>query len=331
MLGVAAALATGCGDEEPSPAGTDSTAASPSAQTDATADSTSAADPSPTPLPTNTTLPSTTPESTPTSVLPATAASTAEPDDATTVPACPNDEFPAVGGLGITDGAVEWLVCSPEEAFRTVIGANADIVLIEESGPIDASGSRSQHTIAFDAADGSERWRRATGDTFTPPGPIDGQGIVVLADTDAGALVGVDVLTGEEQWRVESGDGLLANSPTVAVVWDAASQVTPVGFRGIDRATGDELWVSDILLSDESGNFVGRSPAAVLDEVMVVPTGATATAIDMRTGAILWQAPQLDDPDAADGAVVGTRGASGPADGRGDRRRLGPGALDCPR
>ena len=58
--------------------------------------------------------------------------------------------------------------------------------------------------------------------------------------------------------------------------------------------------------------MVGRSPAAVLGEVVVVPTGATVTAIDMRTGATLWQAPQLDHLAAADGVVVGMRGA-GPA------------------
>jgi outer membrane protein assembly factor BamB len=262
----------------------------------------------------------------------ATAAATAAPGGATTAAASPSAEFPAVGALRLADGAVVWSVSSPQEASRSVLGAGEDVVLIKESGPFDASGSGSQQTIAYDAADGSERWRRATSAVWTPPGPIAGQGIVVLADQDAGALVGVDVATGEERWRaehrrVESPDAPVANSSTVAVVWNEDDSVggpdDTSRLRGIDRLTGDELWVSDFLLFDQSGNVIERSPAAVLDEVLAVPTGtvgeggvvgdATVTAIDMRTGATLWQAPPLDDPVAADGVVVGTRGSNGPA------------------
>jgi outer membrane protein assembly factor BamB len=248
-------------------------------------------------------------EATPTE---ATAESTSEPGGATPALACPSGEYPTAGALSISDGAVEWSVCSPDEAYRTVLGASDDVVLIEESGPVAESGATSRRTIAFEATGGSERWRRSTGETPTPAGPIDGQGIVVLADQDALALVGVDVVTGEEQWRVESSEAPLANSHTVTVVWDVTGPGTPSRFRGVDRATGDELWVSDTLLSDQSGNQVARSPAAVLGEVVVIPTGATVTAIDMQTGATLWQAPQLDDPAAADGTIVGTRGTNGP-------------------
>ena len=237
-----------------------------------------------------------------------TAASTPDPGGATPAPACPSSEYPAAGALRIADGAVAWLACSPEEAYRTVVGASDDIVLVEERGP---TGRR---TIALDAADGSERWRRSTANMPTPPGPFDGQGIVVLAADDQGApvLVGVDAATGAERWRVASGEAPLAHSATVAVVWHAVEPGLSSRFRGIDRATGDELWVGDAPLSDQSGTFVARSPAAVLGEVVVVPTGPTVTAIDLRTGATLWQAPQLDHPAAADGVVVGTRGTNVP-------------------
>jgi outer membrane protein assembly factor BamB len=228
----------------------------------------------------------------------------------TPAPACPTREYPAVGALGITDGAVEWFACAPDEVYRTVIGSSDDIVLIEERG----RGGRDQRTIAMDAADGSERWRMSTAEAPTPAGPIDGQGIIVLAasEQDATALVGVDAATGQERWRVASGHVPLANSATVAVVGDATSPGASSRFRGIDRVTGDELWVSGTPLVDMSGIFVGRSPAAVLGDVIVVPTGATVTAIDMRTGATLWTAPQLDHLAAADGVVVGTRGTNGP-------------------
>ena len=237
--------------------------------------------------------------------------------EATPAPACPSTEPPAIGALGITDGAVVWSACSPDEAYRYVIGASDDIVLIEEIEGRGAAGTPAgRRTVAFEAADGSERWRRSTASAPIPPGPIDGQGIVVLAtdDQDALALVGVDPATGAERWRVESGKGPLAHGATVAVVWDADSRAGSSRLRGIDRVTGDELWVSGIPLSDQSGIGVARSPAAVLGEVVVVPTSTTVTAIDMRTGATLWQAPQLDHLAAADGVIVGSRGTGGPPD-----------------
>lgn len=228
--------------------------------------------------------------------------------EATPAPACLNAAFPAVGALRLTDGAVAWLACSPAEAYRTVIGASADVVLVAESGPTGAEPV----TIAYATADGAERWRRATANAPIPPGPIDGQGIVVLADRDSPALVGVDAAIGAERWQVASSEAPLAHGATVAVVWQPVAPGGSSRFRGIDRATGAELWVGATPLSDQSGTFVARSPAAVLGEVLVVPTAATVNAIDMRTGAMLWQAPQLDHPAAADGVVIGTRSASGP-------------------
>lgn len=59
--------------------------------------------------------------------------------------------------------------------------------------------------------------------------------------------------------------------------------------------------------------MVPRSPAAVLGEVLVVPTGAIVSAIDMRIGAMLWQASRLDHLAAANGIIVGIQEANGPA------------------
>src|SRR3712207_5334505 len=46
-------------------------------------------------------------------------------------------EYPAVGALRLTDGAVAWSVLSPDEAYRAVVGANDEVVLVEvnESNP----------------------------------------------------------------------------------------------------------------------------------------------------------------------------------------------------
>lgn len=287
MISFLCLMLVACGSEDGNETATTSALVSASTET-----ASLAGDPTPAPdLPTETNAPSDTP-----------AAQSADvPTGAITTAECPDDQFPSTGALSMTDGAVMWLVCSPDEAYRTVIGASDDLVLIEESG------STSVWTIAFSAIDGSEQWRLATVESQTPSGPFDGQGIVVLAQQqDTRALVGVDAETGEERWSIESQEVPIANSPTVAVVGDAVSPDTPSQFRGIDRITGDELWVSETRLLDQSGVFVKRSPAAVLDEVLVVPTGTTITALDMRTGEILWQASQLDHPAAAGDIIVGT-------------------------
>lgn len=235
--------------------------------------------------------------------------------EATPAPSCPAAEFPSAGALRLADGAVAWGACSPDEAYRTIIGASDRVVVVQESGPQGVD----RHTIALDATDGSELWRQPIANMPIPPGPVDGQGIVVLAtaDRDAPAIVGVDAMTGEEHWRVASGDVPLAHSATVAVVldWESFSNFSSGLFRGIDRATGDELWVSDTPLSDQSlwAGSVGRTPATVLGEVIVIPTGATVTAFDMRTGTALWSARSLDYLHAADEVIIGVRGANGPS------------------
>lgn len=224
----------------------------------------------------------------------------------TPTPACPDGEYVIAGAMRIIDGAVAWSACSPVEAFRTVYGVSDDVLLLDERGP---SGD---HTVALSPLDGSELWRRATARfTHIPAGPIDSQGIVVLATNDAGepALVGVDVESGDDIWRMASTDHPLALGETVVVVGDTLQQFGPAPYRGLDRATGEELWVSDVPFSNESRVMVARAPLAVLEDVVVVQSGATITAIDMLTGAALWDAPRLDHPTAVDGVILGVEGA----------------------
>ena len=248
--------------------------------------------------------------------------------EATPAPACPSAEYPAVGALSITDGAVAWFACSPDEAYRTVIGASDDVVLIEESGP-DRPSARSPSMPPTGRSGGADRPRTrpphrvrstARGSSSWPPRPGRARARRRGRGDRRGAMA-----------RRRRAKPRSRTAPPSRSSGTRSSLGGSSRFRGIDRVTGDELWVSDTPLSDQSGVFVARSPAAVLGEVVVVPTGATVTAIDMRTGATLWQAPQLDHPAAADGVIVGTRGASGPpplVHGRGARRRLGPRALD---
>jgi outer membrane protein assembly factor BamB len=223
---------------------------------------------------------------------------------------CATGEFPSFGAFDLASGALQWSKCSPEETYRLVIGASDDVALVLES-----SDSGNGATVALDARDGTERWRLSS--VFglgVAPGPIDGQGIAVLETDLEGTpfVIGVDIATGVERWRIEPRESVIGHTDTMVVVAGAlgsfsdAAAGPPSGLRGIDRATGEQRWASDIVLSDASGSGVARGAAALVGSTIAVPTGSTLTGVDITTGAVLWTAPQLDHPEAADGVIVGS-------------------------
>jgi outer membrane protein assembly factor BamB len=208
---------------------------------------------------------------------------------------CPSGELPAAGALDLDDGEVRWMACSPDQVFRSVLGATDDVVVMTES-----AGEPVLQTVGLSAVDGVERWRhpamRVMGDM--PRGPVAGSGIVVRPTETGTGLVGYDAVTGEEVWRVDGSSQVVGQSESVVVI--ASS-----GLRGLDRVTGSEVWSSDVSFEDPSGVMVARGAAAVSDDTIVVPTGPSLTALDMATGATLWTAEQAEHPEAADGSVVG--------------------------
>ncbi len=241
--------------------------------------------------------------------VPATSAAVS-PD--TNTPRCPAGEYPAFGAFELTTGALEWSTCSPEETYRSVVGASADLVLVTESHDQESK------SIALDAETGAELWRMSTVRGLgVAPGPVDAQGVVVL-ETDAEGpsfVVGVDAQTGEERWRIPPGESVVGRSDDVVVVTltqassSGNSQDPPTNrLRGLDRATGTERWANDVYFDDRSQVGVERGAAALLGDTILVPTGGDSTAVDVTTGAILWTTPQLDHPSGADGVFVGPMG-----------------------
>jgi outer membrane protein assembly factor BamB len=222
---------------------------------------------------------------------------------------CPAGEFPALGAFDFSTGAIRWSFCSAEETYRSIVGTLPDVVLVRESTAYPEGV-----TIAYDTEDGTELWRRATQAMPIPRGVAGGQGVVVLSADDGGApaVLGLDADSGEERWRLPNPAVVLGLTDTVAIVADGTPEGRLGGARGIDLATGAELWTSDIRLDDRSGVGVARGAAAVSEDLIAIPTGATTTAIDTRSGEVRWTRPQLNHPEAASGAVVGTMPSSRP-------------------
>jgi outer membrane protein assembly factor BamB len=210
-------------------------------------------------------------------------------------------------------GAIRWVSCSAELASRTVLGATDEVVVVAAY-----SQDGTPQVLAFAAVNGDELWRTAVRPPYErgwAQGPIAGAGVVVLAidGTDGPQLVGVDVLTGTTVWSVSGAMMPIANTETVAVVSDRPRGVTydpqgTGGLRGLDRATGAELWsLPGTDLNDMSGVGTARGAAAVDGEFVVFPSPALV-AIDAPSGDLLWQAPPLGHPSAAQGWVVGVSG-----------------------
>ena len=152
--------------------------------------------------------------------------------------------------------------------------------------------------LAFGAVSGDELWRTAVRPPFErgwAQGPIAGAGMVVLAidGVDGPQVVGVDAMTGTTVWEMSGAMTPIANTETVAVV-------SAGGLRGLDRATGAELWATPGTdLSDTSGVGTARGAAAVDGETVILPTPALV-AVDAPTGNLLWEAPTLGHPSAAE-------------------------------
>lgn len=221
---------------------------------------------------------------------------------------CPNGWYPAIGALSLDQGEGEWFVCSPFETHRTVYGVSANVVLIQQAASDD------QAIYALDPVDGSELWRRETRRMPVASGPADALDIVVLPvrEGDEPALVGVDSKTGTERWRIQSNEVPIVNGAIATIIGSPVKFGEPSPVRALDRETGEELWSSDVVIADDSGASVGRSSATALDTIAVLPTGETISAIDLRTGDLLWQAPHLAHVVAADGVVVGIEGSDSP-------------------
>jgi outer membrane protein assembly factor BamB len=190
---------------------------------------------------------------------------------------------------------VGWVACSSIETYRHVLGTNGDMVVVQEGH--EGVG----HTVALDASDGGELWRWPSLDVRMPPGPVAGSGVVVVATgevplwdqaTDA-ELVGIDAVTGQELWRIGDPLEVVGTSETVVAAQLYSSAMGSQPIAGYDRMTGEQLWVSEVMLLDNSGVFGGVQPTAASGDLLVVPTGDTATAMDLTSGEVRWVSADL--------------------------------------
>lgn len=233
---------------------------------------------------------------------------------------CANGRSPALFALDPATGGVQWTHCTDRPVITTALGATDDTAFALEA---EATASAARF-VAVDAATGKERWGVAVARQQWPAGPMAAQGVVVLVVGTE--LVGFDARTGNRRWaEPAAGATPIAHTEKLVVV---AATTNPTGpnppsgvVRGVDRTSGRARWSAPLRMEDASGVMVGRSPAAVTADVVVVPRSSELVALDLTNGAVRWTGDALDHPTAAAGVVIGgasdrTVSALDPADGK---------------
>ncbi len=156
---------------------------------------------------------------------------------------------------------------------------------------------------AVDAETGELRWTHALGDplnrrTLTSPAVGDGLVHVVLT---GGIVVALDAETGTEAWK--TGDIKNADLPYSFPIparfenmlfFGAGSSLEGSVILGIDACSGEELW--------RSNEFSGRARSAVTigaGKAFIGSLHDTFHAIDLATGALAWEVPNVGGTSSA--------------------------------
>lgn len=154
-------------------------------------------------------------------------------------------------------------------------------------------------TVAYDRADGTERWRAEGGATS-----FDGAGSPALGDdtlyVPGGSVAALDAETGDERWTATATQSV--QGVAVADRVYAATGSNGQGGAAAFTAAGERWW-------ETAGLGTSYACPAVADGRVFVPSkSGTLTALDADTGEVLWQS-RIEDgvsepPAVADGTVV---------------------------
>jgi outer membrane protein assembly factor BamB len=180
-------------------------------------------------------------------------------------------------------------------AINTTNGAevwNAHIGFDSSSTPLVDSGVVYVHAsdsllYAFNSADGSLRWKTATGDKAGADlsSPTSSPSFVYVGSSD-GHVYAVSKVSGAVAWKVQTG-GEIASSPAYAngVVYIGSKDES---LYALDAVTGAARWTF------KTGYDIQASPIVVNGTVYVGSGDGSFYALDAATGALAWKATTGD-------------------------------------
>lgn len=182
---------------------------------------------------------------------------------------------------------------APQERWRLDVGPVwANLAVSADRGTIYAASADHQLT-AIATADGTRRWQADLGaPVMSDPAVVDlaGTTAVVVAATDT--LWAVDAADGTPLWQRE-----LPAASCGRVAGDGARVILGVGdgnAYAFDAATGEHLWHTN--QTDRSGSYQrliygpwDNTVTILTDELVLVSTVSQARALDVATGATVWE------------------------------------------
>ncbi len=227
------------------------------------------------------------------------------------------------------DGRVRWrasLGANPDETYGNPRGVISSVVV---RGGVAYAVSGSCEAAAFDALDGTRRWKRRicsiakNDDTFASPALADGLVLFstdVIADrpTDTGREIALDAATGAPIWsfspvRYRGTGGGISGTPAVdsrrGIVLIGTGNPTPMSdpppgadpytdaVIAVDARSGHWHWARQLLAHDANDFDVFTAPDLFTltirgrrtPGVGVTLKNSRYVMLDERTGAVLWQ------------------------------------------
>jgi outer membrane protein assembly factor BamB len=191
-----------------------------------------------------------------------------------------------------TSGEILW---KTRFAYESQHGSGGSPILHGDLLILNCDGSDAAFVVAVDKQTGKTRWktwrRQPWDQAYTTPLAVrvgDRQQIVSVGAFRAAAY---DPDTGKEIWRVSYGDGF-SNVPRPVsghgLVYIATGFFQPAILAVRTDGTGD-VTKSHVGWTLQRAAPLTPSPLLIGDELYLVTDAGIATAVDARTGAILWQ------------------------------------------
>jgi outer membrane protein assembly factor BamB len=200
--------------------------------------------------------------------------------------------------LDPSDGSEKWAY---NLAPYGGVGATAAVV-----GDTVYVPGRTDTLHALRTSDGTSRWIREIGPSYSSPAVVDGVVYVGCAALSGPKVFAFDADTGDEQWSATPSDEAVHGGPSVA---DGTVVVPSLdhNVHAYDAATGAKRWTY------ETGEKVYASPAIADGVVYVGSYDDRFHAIDLADGSGLWtkQVGNADPPAAVAGETVYAVGDAG--------------------
>lgn len=147
-------------------------------------------------------------------------------------------------------------------------------------------GSSDHFIYGFSARNGALKWKTGTGKAVLGS-PVVADGVAFIGGSD-GIFRAIEVETGAVKWTFDRVQGYVSSRPLLyknQVIFGSWNN----GFYALDQSTGGLIWEWKNGYTNRMFSAGACYPVAVNDRVFVVAPDRFMTALDARTGQVIWR------------------------------------------